>query len=136
MRSRAADEAAKAARSLKCPLPLATLQESELVGKGIGVERRLDLEDLHSGLGDEPAHPPVRRVKLGAVLVHEASRGLHRARVVVVTKAAVAREAGGHALVAPVHRHEVDVDVDEQVGRGRTLVQLDVLARARLHRGG
>ena len=53
---------------------------------------------------------------------------LHRLGIVVVAQAAVAGQSGGHALVPPVHRHQVDVDVDQQVRRGGPLVDLDVLA--------
>ena len=49
-------------------------------------------------------------------------------RVVVVPELAVAGQSGGHALVAAVHGDQVDVDVDEEVARGRPLVDLDVLA--------
>ena len=56
--------------------------------------------------------------------------------VVVVAEAAVAGQAGGHALVAAVHGHQVDVDVDEQVRLGRPPVDLDVLALVGLARGG
>ena len=38
-------------------------------------------------------------------------------------------------LVAAVHRHEVDVHVDEQVGLGGALGQLDDLAVTRSPRG-
>ena len=48
--------------------------------------------------------------------------------VVVVAQAAVAGQAGGGALVAAVHGHEVDVHVDEQVALGRPLGDLDLLA--------
>ena len=49
-------------------------------------------------------------------------------RVVVVAQAAVAGEPGGHALVAAVHGHQVDVHVDQEVRGGGPLVDLDVLA--------
>ena len=58
------------------------------------------------------------------------------ADVVVVAEAPVAGQAGGDALVAAVHGHEVDVDVDEQVALGRPLVDLDVLALVGLARDG
>ena len=48
--------------------------------------------------------------------------------VVVVAEDAVAREAGGGRLPPAVHGDEVDVDVDEQVGLRRPLVDLDLLA--------
>ena len=52
----------------------------------------------------------------------------HGPGVVVVAQALVAGQAGGHALVAAVHGHQVDVHVDEQVAGGGPLVDLDVLA--------
>ena len=124
-RLRGGQEAGPVARR---PLPLPALEEAELLGEGVGVEGGLDLEDLHARCGDQPAHAPVRRVQLGAVLVHERAALGHGAGVVVVAQAAVAGQAGGHRLVAAVHGHQVDVDVDEQVRGGRPLVDLDVLA--------
>ena len=50
------------------------------------------------------------------------------AHVVVVAQAAVAGQPGGDALVAAVHGDQVDVDVDQQIGLGRPLVDLHVLA--------
>ena len=44
--SSAFDVARKAARSRARPLPLAALEEPELLGEGVGVEGGLDLEDL------------------------------------------------------------------------------------------
>ena len=43
-------------------------------------------------------------------------------------EAPVGAEADRHRLVAAVHRHEVDVHVDEEVRLGRAAVDLDVLA--------
>ena len=48
--------------------------------------------------------------------------------VVVVAQAAVAGQAGGGALVAAVHGHQVDVHVDEQVALGGPLGDLHLLA--------
>ena len=50
------------------------------------------------------------------------------AHVVVVAQAGVAGQAGGGGLPAAVHRHQVDVDVDQQVGLGRPPVHLHDLA--------
>ena len=61
-------------------------------------------------------------------VVHERARVHHRLGVVVVAQALVRRQPDRHRLVAAVHRHQVDVDVDEQVGLGRPPVDLDVLA--------
>ena len=110
------------------PLPFAFLQETELLGELVGVERRLDLEELHARLGDQPPHAPVRGVQLGIAHVHERAAVLHRAHVVVVLDAPVGGEAGGDRLVASVHGDDVDVHVDEQVALGRASVDLDVLA--------
>ena len=76
----------------------------------------------------KPTHAPVGRVQLGALLVHEGPGVAHGGDVVVVAQAAVARQTGRHALVAPVHRHQVDVDIDEQVGFGGPPIDLDFLA--------
>ena len=80
---------------------------------------------------EDLAHAPVAAVQLGAVAVHEAAAVLHRLHVVVVAQAAVAGQAGGGGLVAAVHRHQVDVHVDEQVALGGPLVDLDLLALGR-----
>ena len=48
--------------------------------------------------------------------------------VVVVAQARVAGQAGGCAFVASVHRHQVDVDVDDQVALGGPTAEVDVLA--------
>ena len=110
------------------PFPLPLLQELEVRRERVVVERGLDLEDLDPRLRDEPSHAPVGRVQLGRRLVHERLGVAHRLRVVVVPQAPVAGQAGRHALVAAVHRHEVDVHVHQEVGRGGPLVDLDVLA--------
>ena len=62
------------------------------------------------------------------VLVHERLALRHGVGVVVVAQALVAGQARGHRLVATIHRHQVDVDVDEEVRGGGPLVDLDVLA--------
>ncbi len=91
---------------------------------------------LTPALGDEASHPPVGGVQLRAVLVHEGAALLHGQRVVVVAEAPVAGQPGGHALVAAVHGHQVDVDVDEQVALGGPPVDLHVLVLRRSARGG
>ena len=45
----------------------------------------------------------------------------------VVLETAVRGEAGRDGLVPAVHRHEVDVHIDEQVALGRVAVDLDIL---------
>ena len=119
------------------PLPLALRQEAaERLGERVGVERGLDLEDLRAVVAHHLAHPPVALVELGAVLVHERMRRLHRLRVVMVAERAVRGEAGGRRLPAAVHGDQVDVDVDEQVGLGGPLVDLDLLTlRGRAEEG-
>ena len=111
------------------PLPLPPLQEAELGGEGVGVQGGLDLEHLDAGGGDVAAHAPVGRVQLRAVLVHERAAVLQGADVVVVAQAAVGGQPGGHALVAPVHGHQVDVHVHHEVAGGGPLADLHVLAR-------
>src|SRR5690606_6938696 len=73
-------------------------------------------------------HAPVRVVQLGAVAVHERPAVLHGADVVVVLDALVRGQAGGRGLPTAVHRDDVDVDVDQQVGLGGPTVDLDHLA--------
>ena len=114
------------------PLPFPLLEEAEVRREGVVVECRLNLEDLHPRLGDEAAHAPVRGVQFGGRLVHERFRMAHRLRVVVVAQAAVAGQAGRHALVTAVHGDQVDVDVDQQIRGGGPLVDLHFLALFRL----
>ena len=52
--------------------------------------------------------------------------------VVVIADGAVGRQSGVDRLVAAVHRNQVDVDVDEQVTVGGTLVDPDFLILAGL----
>ena len=98
------------------------------VAEHVVVDGRLDLEDLDARVLEHLAHAPVRRVQLAGVAVHERLAVLHGLDVVVVAQAAVARQAGGRALPAAVHRDDVDVHVDEQVALGGPLVDLDLLA--------
>ena len=116
-------------RPVACrPLPLALGEELERLRERVGVQRRLDLEHLDPGVTQHPAHPPRRVVDLAVAMVHEAAAGLHRRRVVVVAQRAVRGEADRRRLPATVHRHEVDVDVDDEVGLRRPLADLDLLA--------
>ncbi len=109
------------------PLPLALEQELVRPGKDVVVQGGLDLEDLHV-VPEQPAHPPGRGVQRRALVVHERARRHHRVGVVVVLEAAVGGQADADGLVAAVHRDEVDVDVDQQVGLGGAAADLDVLA--------
>ena len=52
----------------------------------------------------------------------------HRLRVVVVAQRRVRRQPDADRLVAAIHGDEVHVDVDQQVGLGGPLADLDVLA--------
>ncbi len=113
---------------LGVPLPLPLRQELERLREHVGVQRGLDLEHLGPVIAHHLAHAPCALVKLGGVLVHERVRRLHRGRVVVMAQRAVAGEADGGRLPAAVHGDEVDVDVDEQVGLGGSLVDLDLFA--------
>ena len=99
-----------------------------VLAEGVVVDRGLDLEDVHTGLADHLAHAPVRVVQGGAVAVHQGAGVLKGVDVVVVAQAAVAGQPGGGALVATVHRDEVDVHVDDEVALGRPLGDLDLLA--------
>ena len=116
------------------PLPLALLEHRHRPGgaEGVVVEGGLDLEDLDVAVAEHLAHAPVRAVELALVAVHEAAGALHRLHVVVVPQRPVRGQAGGGGLPAAVHRHEVDVHVDDQVAGGRPLVDLHLLALARL----
>ena len=100
------------------PFPFPLGEEVERRGEGVGVDRRLDLEDRRTVSAHHLAHPPVALVQLAAVLVHERVARLHRLRVVVVAEGPVRGEAGGSRFPAAIHRHHVDVDVDEQVALG------------------
>ena len=119
----------KPARSRGPPLPLPLLEEREVRRGTVSLLSVVSIwKTFTPEVGDEPAHAPVGRVQLGAVLVHEGAALLHGLRVVVVAEAPVAGEPGGHALVAAVHGDQVDVHVDQQVALGGPLVDLDVLA--------
>ncbi|CAB4723496.1 unannotated protein [freshwater metagenome] len=109
------------------PLPLALHQEVVGLGEDVVVEGGLDLEDLDVLL-DHPPDPPRRVVHRRLLVVHERPGGHHRGGVVVVAQRAVRRQPDADRLVAAVHRDEVDVHVDEQVGLGGPLADLDVLA--------
>ncbi len=62
------------------------------------------------------------------VPVHEAAGVLQARRVVVLAEAAVARQPGRERLPPAVHGDLVDVRVDDEVGLGGTLVDLEDLA--------
>ncbi len=115
---------------LERPLPFPLLQHGQraVVAEGVGVERGLDLEDPGPVVLDDLALAPVRAVQLGGVLVHERPGLAHGGHVVVGPHSGVARQAGGGALPAPVHRHQVDVHVDHEVRLGSPLVHLHRLA--------
>ena len=131
----AAALAAKVARSRSVHSHSRRLEEAELFGKGVVVERRLDLEDLDPAAAMSRPMRQLEECSSERRLVHERSAVAHGLRVVVVAQAAVAGETGGHALVPAVHGHEVDVDVDQEVARRRTLVDLHLLALLGLPRG-
>ena len=112
------------------PLPLALVQEAEVLREGLGVQRGLDLEDLHAAGREQPAHPN-HRVVDGAVAlawVHVALGVEHRLDVVVVLQRLVAGQTHRDRLVASVHGNQVDVHVDDEVGVGGALADLHVLA--------
>jgi hypothetical protein len=69
-------------------------EEAELRGKSVGVQRRLDLEDLDPGIFNKAPHAPVRAEQFGVVTIHERSAVLHRVDIVVMADAVVARETG------------------------------------------
>ena len=70
----------------RAPLPLALVQEAEVRRERLGVHRRLDLEDLHAGVLQHPAHAVHRVVDRAVALarVHVRLRVQHRVHVVVV----------------------------------------------------
>ena len=113
---------------LRIPLPLPLGQEIEGLRERVGVQRGLDLEHLGTVVTHDLAHAPRALVQLGGVLVHERVRRLHRGGVVVVAKRSVAGQAHSGRLPATIHGDEVDVDVDQEVGLGGALVDLDLLA--------
>ena len=100
VRSRAVEAATKASRSLAFHSHSRFCRNWKAPREGVVVEGGLDLEDLDAAVGDEPSHPPVGGVQLGAVLVHERLGSPHGGRIVVVAEARVAGQPGGHALVA------------------------------------
>ena len=111
------------------PLPFALVQEPEVLREGLGVHGGLDLEHLRALGGDQAAHPR-RGVGDRAVSrprVHVGTRVHHRLDVVMVLEGAIASQTDRDRLVAAVHRHEVHVDVDEQVRLGGALRDLDDL---------
>ena len=116
------------------PLPFPLVEEPQLRREGLAVQRGLDLEHLHAVGGEEAPHPDGRVVdrRVSGPRIHVALRLEHRVHVVVVPKALVAGQADRDRLVAAVHRHEVDVHVDDQVGLRRPLHDLDVLAHVGL----
>ena len=83
---------------------------------------------------DDLALAAGRAVQLAGRRVHERARVAHRVHVVVGAQRAVGAEADRHRLVPAVHRDEVDVHVDEQVGLRGPLVQLDRSRPARSRR--
>ena len=122
---------ANSACSRARPARLRPGQEAQRVGEHVVVERRLDVEDRHRRLDDLPLAAG-RAVQLAGARVHERARVAQRVHVVVRAQRGVRAQADRHRLVAAVHRDEVDVDVDEQVGLGGAAAQLDHLAVRRL----
>ena len=61
-----------------------------------------------------------------AFLVHKRPGALHGVDIVVVTQARVAGQASGRALMATVHGHQVDVDVNHQVAFSGPSAELHV----------
>ena len=113
------------------PARLGLGQERERPVVHVVVERRLDVEDRDRGL-DDLALAVRRVVQLGLRRVHERAAVLQRVDVVVRLDAVVRAEADRDRLVAAVHRDDVDVHVDQQVGLGGALGELDGLAVAGL----
>ena len=68
------------------------------------------------------------RVQLRPLRIHVAVRVADRLRLVVRAQALVVAQADRDRLVAAVHRHEVDVDVDDQVALGAAPVDVHRLA--------
>ena len=97
------------------PLPLAFRQEVEWRRKGIGVDRGLDLEDLGAVIAQHLTHSPNAVMECRVVAVHQAAGVLERLGIVVVAEAAVRGETGRDRLPTAIHRHLVDVGVDDQI---------------------
>ena len=100
---------------LRRHLPFPALEKAVGRRERVVVECGLDLEHLHAGRGQQAALAPVARVQLGVLGIHERFRVPHGVHVVVVTQRRVPRQPGGDALVAAVHRNQVDVHVHQQV---------------------
>ncbi len=134
-RSRPAFMPRNVSRSLRVPLPLALLQHAHRARPSPKMLLLMVVsiwKTLMPVFLQHLAHAPVRRVQLALVAVHERRRVLHGLDVVVVAErcGSCARPVAVR-LPAAVHRHEVDVDVDDQVALGGPLVDLDLLALGR-----
>ena len=113
-------------RPLKAPQPRAIpvgeavfvlVQEVEHPAVHPRIHRRLDLENVER-LVNQLAHPVRRTMQRRARRVHVRVRIAQRPDVVVMPQALVRRESHRDRLVPAVHRHQVDVQIDEQVGLG------------------
>src|SRR5215211_7317716 len=98
---------------------------------GLVVQGALYVEDLDV-LVEDPAHPVYGVVHGGVRRVHQGAGVRQRLRGVVVANGRVGGEARVHGLVAPVHRDEVHVHVDEQVALGDAAADAHLLAQVRL----
>ena len=99
---------------LRRPVRLALLHEARDGRERVVVHGRLDVKHAHR-VFDELPLPDARVVQRRVGRIHVGARGKQRLGVVVRADAAERRQAGGHRLVATVHGHEGQVDVDHEV---------------------
>ena len=91
------------------------------------VDHRLDVKDVQF-LVDDAAHAVAGIGQRRARVVEVGIRGANGCRGVVRLQGSVVAQSHADGFVAAVHRHEVDVDVDEQVGFRCAAVDADFLA--------
>src|SRR5215203_4290061 len=113
------------------PLVLRFRHEVEDGRVGLVVQGALYVEDLDV-LVEDPAHPVYGVVHGGVRWVHQGAGVGQRLRGVVVADGGVGGKTRVHGLVAPVHRDEVHVHVDEQVALSDAAADADLLTQVRL----
>ena len=96
------------------PVGLALLHEIGHRREAVVVDGRLDVEDADC-VFNQLALADAGVVQRGVGRVHVRPRSQQGLDVVVRAYAAVAAKAGGHRLVAAIHRDQRQVDVDNQV---------------------
>jgi len=106
-------------------------EEAELVVEHAAVEGGLNVEDFEFFI-NPPAHAVEGIVQSGAGGLHIAFGGLEGMGVVVVAYALVTRQPRRHRLMSPIHRDEVNVDINDEVTLRSAAVNNNALAEFRL----